>query len=180
MKIIADTPTLYSPQEGNALGITVIPACTIINGTVYRDFEDISIEEFMEKITKRAMFEAIAKAMETGECEFAPEVVIAFCEKEIAALDSKAAKAKERAAAKKAEADVLMEQVKNALTDEFQTIADIAAVVAETNPDATISKTTYRLTKLVETQVAEKAEVSVPTADGKSRKVKAYRLIVEA
>lgn len=55
MKIIADTPTLYSPQEGKDLGITVIPACTIIDGTVYRDFEDISVDEFMEKIDQGAV-----------------------------------------------------------------------------------------------------------------------------
>ena len=55
MKIIADTPTLYSPKEGKDLGITVIPACTIIDGTVYRDFEDISIDEFMKKIEQGAV-----------------------------------------------------------------------------------------------------------------------------
>ncbi len=55
MKIITDTPTLYSPQEGKDLGITVIPASTIIDGTVYRDFEDISTEEFMDKIEQGAV-----------------------------------------------------------------------------------------------------------------------------
>ena len=95
-------------------------------------------------------------------------------------MDSKAAKAKERAAAKKAEADVLMDQVRDALTGEFQTIADIAAAVAEVNPDATVSKTTYRLTQLVEANVAEKTQVSVPAVDGgKTRKVQAYRLIAQ-
>ena len=97
----------------------------------------------MEKITKREMYEAIKATFETGECEYPAEAVIAFCEKEIASLDAKAAKAKERAAAKKAEADVLYDQVKDALTDEFATIADIAAAVAEVNPDATVSKVTY-------------------------------------
>ena len=132
----------------------------------------------MEKITKREMYEAIKATFETGECEYPAEAVIAFCEKEIASLDAKAAKAKERAAAKKAEADVLYDQVKDALTDEFATIADIAAVVAEVNPDATVSKVTYRLTKLVEAGIAEKTEVAVAGAEGgKTRKVKAYRLV---
>ena len=132
----------------------------------------------MEKITKREMFEAIKETFETGECKFDAEVVKAFCDKEIAALDSKAAKAKERAAAKKAEADVLMDQVRDALTGEYATIADIAAAVAEVNADATVSKVTYRLTKLVENQVAEKTDISVPGVDGgKSRKVKAFRLV---
>ena len=135
----------------------------------------------MEKITKREMFEAIKAAFTTGECELTAETVTAFCDKEIAALDAKAAKAKERAAAKKAEADVLYDQVKDALNaDEFQTIADISAVVAEVNADATVSKTTYRLTKLVEAGLAEKTQVSIPAVDGgKARKVQAYRLVAQ-
>ena len=134
----------------------------------------------MEKITKREMFEAIKETFETGACKYDAATVTAFCDKEIASLDSKAAKAKERAAAKKAEADVLMDQVRDALTGEFQTIADIAAAVAEVNADATVSKTTYRLTKLVEANVAEKTQVSIPGTDGgKTRKVQAYRLIQE-
>ena len=132
----------------------------------------------MEKITKREMFEAIKETFETGSCKFEADVVMAFCDKEIASLDAKAAKAKERAAAKKAEADVLMDQVRDALTGEFQTIADIAAAVAEVNADATVSKVTYRLTKLVEAGDAEKTDVSVPGVDGgKARKVKAFRAI---
>ena len=132
----------------------------------------------MEKITKREMFEAIKETFETGECKFDAATVMAFCDKEIASLDAKAAKAKERAAAKKAEADVLMDQVRDALTGEFQTIADIAATVAEVNADATVSKVTYRLTKLVETGDAEKTDVTVPGVDGaKARKVKAFRAV---
>ena len=131
----------------------------------------------MEKITKREMFEAIKETFETGSCKYDAAVVTAFCDKEIASLDSKAAKAKERAAAKKAEADVLMGQVEDALTDEFQVIADIAAAVAGVNPDATVSKVTFRLTKLVESGVAEKTQVTIEkTETTKARKVQAYRL----
>ena len=132
----------------------------------------------MEKITKREMFEAIKETFETGTCKFDAATVMAFCDKEIASLDAKAVKAKERAAAKKAEADVLMDQVRDALTGEFQTIADIAAAVAEVNADATVSKVTYRLTKLVEAGDAEKTDVTVPGVDGaKARKVKAFRAV---
>ena len=133
----------------------------------------------MEKITKREMYEAIKETFETGTCKFDAATVTAFCDKEIAALDAKAAKAKERAAAKKAEADVLMGQVEDALTDEFQVIADIAAAVAEANADATVSKVTYRLGKLVEAGAAEKTQVTIPaTETSKARKVQAYRAIV--
>lgn len=131
----------------------------------------------MEKITKREMFEAIKETFETGSCKYDAATVMAFCDKEIASLDAKAAKAKERAAAKKAEADALMGQVEDALTGEFQTIADIAAAVSAVNADATVSRVTYRLTKLVEAGIAEKTDVSVPGVDGgKARKVKAFRI----
>jgi hypothetical protein len=134
----------------------------------------------MEKITKKEMYAAIKETFETGECKFDADVVIAFCEKEIASLDNKAAKAKERAAAKKAEADVLYDQVADALNaDEFQTIADIAAAVAEVNADATVSKVTYRLTKLVEAGAAEKTDITIPATEGtKARKVKGFRLVL--
>ena len=132
----------------------------------------------MEKITKREMYEAIKETFETGSCKFDAATVVAFCEKEIASLDSKAAKAKERAAAKKAEADGLTDLVAAALTDEFQVIADIAATVAESDADATVSKVTYRLGKLVEAGKAEKTQVTIPATEGsKARKVQAYRAL---
>ena len=133
----------------------------------------------MTKITKREMFEAIKETFETGSCKYDAATVIAFCDKEIDSLDAKAVKAKERAAAKKAEADELMKTVEAALTEEYATIADIAAVVAETDPDATVSKVTDRLTKLVEAGIAEKTDVTVPATEGsKARKVKAFRVVV--
>ena len=132
----------------------------------------------MTKTTKREMYEAIKETFETGSCKFDAATVVAFCEKEIASLDSKAAKAKERAAAKKADGDELTELVASALTDEFKVIADIAAAVAETNADATVSKVTYRLGKLVEAGKAEKTQITIPGGEGvKARKVQAYRAL---
>lgn len=55
MKIIAETTTLYSPKDGKKHGLTIIPSCTIINGEVYRDFEDIDSEEFINKIAEGAV-----------------------------------------------------------------------------------------------------------------------------
>ena len=133
----------------------------------------------MEKLTKKEIYEGIRKYYETGVQELDIDVVVEFCTKEIAALDAKAAKAKERAAAKKAETDELMIQVQDALTDEFQTIADIYAAIEGANADATVSRITYRLSKLVESGLAERTEVTVAGVDGgKSRKVKAFKAIV--
>ena len=134
----------------------------------------------MEKITKREMYEAIKESFETGACKFDAETVIAFCEKEIATLDKRSAKAKETAAAKKAEGDVLMNQVHEALTEEFQTIAEVAAVVVqiEGNEDVTAAKVQSRLTKLVDAGIAVKEQISVPasTEGGKASKRMAYKL----
>ena len=134
----------------------------------------------MEKITKRAMYEAIAEAMETGSCQFAPEAVKEFCMNEIELLDKKAAKAKERAAAKASEGDALTDAVMAVMTtDEFQPIATIAANVAD--EDATVAKVTYRLTQLVKNGTAEKQEITIVGSEGsKSRKVQGYRLVAQA
>ena len=129
----------------------------------------------VEKITKREKYVALVEFLKTVE---ANEMFVELCEGEIVAIDKKAAKAKENAAAKKSEGDELMAQVREALTGEFRVIADIAADVAEVNPDATVSRVTYRLTKLVESGCAEKTDVTVPGVDGgKNRKVKAFRLV---
>ncbi|MBP3701389.1 MAG: DegV family protein [Lachnospiraceae bacterium] len=55
MKIVTDSASLFSPEEGKALGIEVVPACAVINGEVYRDFEDISSEEFLKRIQEGAV-----------------------------------------------------------------------------------------------------------------------------
>ena len=135
----------------------------------------------MEKITKRAMYEALASVAANGGNVFAgiaditDEDLKAFCENEIALLDSKAEKARARAAAKKAEGDELTDVVRSLLTDEYQTIADIAAQIK--GEDVTPAKVSYRLTQLVKNQIAEKAEVSVAGKDGgKARKCCGYKL----
>ena len=55
MKIIADTPCLYTPEEGRSINLSVIPSCTIIDNEVYRDLEDITSEEFLSKISEGAV-----------------------------------------------------------------------------------------------------------------------------
>lgn len=89
--------------------------------------------------------------------------IVAFCNKEIALIDSKAAKAKERAAAKKDEVDELYDAVVAALSDKPITIADMAAKF-NNDEEATRSKIQYRLVKAVRNGVATKVDVTV---DGK-------------
>lgn len=54
MTIITDTSSLYTPEEGRAMGLTVIPSCTIIGSSVYRDHADIDPEAFLRKIKEGA------------------------------------------------------------------------------------------------------------------------------
>lgn len=123
-----------------------------------------------KKITKKMMFEeVIVMAEAAGRTD-----IVEFAEKEIIALDKKAAKAKETAAKKRAESDELMEVVKSLLTDEFQTLGDIAAQIE--GEDITVAKVTARMTKLVKSGCAVKEEVSVEGADGKKHKKMAYKV----
>lgn len=130
----------------------------------------------MDRITKKQMFEGMIAYFNGENVEIENEAFIEFCQDQIADLDKKAAKAKERAAAKKAEGDELTDLVQSVLTDEYQTIADITVVVAETVPDVSASKVTARLTKLFNTGVIEKEQISVEDSEGKKRKCMAYRL----
>lgn len=133
-----------------------------------------------KKITKKEMYEAIKTGCLTGEWSVSDTEVVEFCENEIALLDKKAAKAKERQAAKKAEGDELTEIVKSVLTDEFQVTADIAKAVLEVTGDEnnTVHKISYRLGALVKAGEAESTDVKIPGSEGqKARTIKGYRLL---
>lgn len=131
----------------------------------------------MEKITIRQHFEGLKTMFEGGEYPFTAEQGIEFCEKEIAKLDKKAEKARERAVEKGAATDELAVAIEEALTDELQTIADITATLVDSYRDITVSKVQYRLSKLAKDGKAIKEEKTIePVAEGgKSRKVVAYR-----
>ena len=140
----------------------------------------------MEKMTKRNVYEALINFANGGHMAYTEgdaEVVVtaealaAFAENEIALLDKKAVKAKERAASKRAEGDELTAVVRQVMsTEEFEPIAEIAARIE--GEDVTVAKVTYRLTQLVKTGEAEKQELTIPGAEGqKARKVQGYKLI---
>ena len=133
----------------------------------------------VEKMTKKETFEMIIDLVSGLDVEQV-DTVVEFCEKEIAALDRTAEKAKETAAKKKAENDALLEVVYDALgEDEFETIAAIAKRVAEVEPESTVGKVQYRLTALAKEGRAEKSTIVIPaTEDTKMRKVVGYRKIV--
>lgn len=117
------------------------------------------------KVTKKDRFNELLAI----EAVAANEALVEFINKEIAAIDAKAAKAKERAAEKKADGDALRETVFGVLTTDAQPIDDIVAAIAD--EDVTKAKVTARLTQLVKAEKAVKEEVKVG-----DRKVMAYRL----
>lgn len=55
MKIVTDTSTLYTPEEGNKLGITVLPLCVTVNKKTYREFVDIDSQQFLELIKDKSI-----------------------------------------------------------------------------------------------------------------------------
>ena len=133
-------------------------------------------------MTKKEIYAGIKTYFETNEFVegLSEEVIVEFCEKEIATLDRKAEKSREAAAKRKSEGDALTALVKEALTDELQTIADITVKVAESDPEVTVAKVQYRLNQLAKPEnggVAEKGEIVIEGSEGvKSRKVVAYKL----
>ena len=132
----------------------------------------------MEKITKKQMFEGMVAYFKGEDTAISEAQFIEFCGAQIADLNKKAAKAKERAAAKKAEGDELTDLVYSVMTDEFQTGADIAtAVLAQLgeDTDVTTAKITARITKLVNAEMVVKEQVSVEVEGKKSKKM-AYKL----
>ena len=141
----------------------------------------------MEKMTKRNVYEALINFANGGHMAYTEgdaEVVVtaealaAFAENEIALLDKKAVKAKERAATKRAEGDELTAVVRQVMsTEEFEPIPVIAARIE--SEDATVGKVQYRLRKLVENGEAEKQELTIPGGEGqKARKVQGYKRCV--
>ena len=129
------------------------------------------------KITKRERYQSIMDLCDivTGDVgDIDLEGIIEFCQKEIDALDNRAVKAKERAAAKRAEGDELQAAVLAALTDDFATRQEITDRVE--GDGVTLSKVGYRLTQLVKNGDAIKDEMTVAGEDGKNRCMTVYKL----
>ena len=133
----------------------------------------------MTKITKKEMFALIQETIITGVMPEAidEDAIVEFCDKEIAALDRKAGKAKETAARKRAEGDELTERVAEVLSDELTTIADITELIGD--EAVSKAKVQYRLNQLVKAGRAVKEEMTIES-NGKKRKVMGFALATDA
>ena len=121
----------------------------------------------MTKYTDKEIYTAIVEG--TFE-DLDVDTIVAWAQKKIASITNKAAKAKERATAKKAEGDELNDAVAEAIGAEPVTAQEIADALADEFPEVTKAKVTYRAGQLVKDGVIFK--VQVKTED--NRKVVAY------
>lgn len=55
MRIITDTASLFSPEEGKTVGISVVPTCVIHGDKVYRDYEEMQVDTLLSMIAGGAI-----------------------------------------------------------------------------------------------------------------------------
>lgn len=122
-----------------------------------------------KKITKKDMYNGLIATLTEN---FGDEVqeYVDFLQGEIAALDKRAEKEKERRAAKKAEGDDLKDAIAEAIEAEPKTAEALAEELADEYPEITKAKVTYRASQLVKDGEIYKTQIK--TEDG--RKVVAY------
>ena len=116
-----------------------------------------------KKITKAEVIGVIMEAMADNAD------VVAYCENELALLESKKIKAKERQDKKRAEGDELQAVVASVLTDAPATRDDILASVIEAcgDEELTVGKIQAKLNNLVKFGQASKC--TVKTEEGKTK-----------
>ena len=108
-----------------------------------------------KKLTKKDYYNLIKGIIENTEVE-GKDGLMEFIDKQVAQIEAKAEKAKERAAEKKVVGDELREIVKGALTNEYQTANDITEKIDD--EEVTKAKVVARLTQLVKAGEVEKAD----------------------
>lgn len=122
-----------------------------------------------KKLTKKDYYAMIKEIVVNTKVEGKDEL-IEFIDKQVAQIDAKAEKAKEKAAEKKAIGDELRDTVKSMLTNEYQSVEDI--VIKINDEEITKAKVVARLTQLVNAGEVEKADAK--NADNKT--IKVYKL----
>lgn len=128
-----------------------------------------------KKITKKDYYTMLKEIVEESkdiETEISKEELLEFIDKQVASINAKAEKAKEKAAEKKANGDELREAVQSVLTEEYQTIDNIVSQIE--GEEITKAKITARLTSLVKAGLATKSDLRNEET-GKTQK--AYKLI---
>ena len=122
-----------------------------------------------EKITKAMILETIKAGMADNAD------VVAYCDNELALLDTKAAMAKERAAEKKAAGDELRAVVETILKEatEPMTREMVLGCIEDPDGELTVAKVGNRISQLVKLGLVSKTTVKVEE-DGKTKSKTAY------
>lgn len=100
------------------------------------------------------------------------ETMRSFAEKKIAQLDKRNATARLRAEKKKAEADVLKEQILSVLSEDPMSREDVVYALQDEGIETTIGKVGYRLTAMSKPEDGRvlKQEAVIPGSEGKKAK----------
>lgn len=112
-------------------------------------------------MNRREFMEAVINLCNGGEMVNADEMR-AFCEKELAQVDHRNLKARERQAQRKAEGDALKEAIKGILSAEPIVVPEIVNAINESGEfeDITPSKIVARMTQLAKDEVVVKEKVN--------------------
>ena len=129
------------------------------------------------KHSQKEFYTAIIELVKGNEFDVTAEEIVEFCEGRIAAIDKKAETAKAKAAEKRVKGDELSDAIRDALTNEPKTLAELATAID--GEDVTVAKVQYRVNQLVKNGEASKCKVSVEGEDGKTRDLVAFTLPVE-
>ena len=85
MKIITDTSTLYSPEEGEKLDVIILPLQVSLDGKTYQEFVDMDAPTFVQLLEKKGIPSSsqppIGKTMEALEkCKEEDTLVICMAD----------------------------------------------------------------------------------------------------
>ena len=129
------------------------------------------------RITDKDFYSMIKNlALDTADLPIENELVVAWADKKLGQLEKKKEAAAKRAAEKKSADDPLTHTILEVLTEEFQTIGDIAAQIE--GPDVTVSKISYRLNALskVDNPKVEKGQLQIKEEGSRARRLIGYKL----
>ncbi len=129
------------------------------------------------RITDKDFFTMIHNmALDVAELPIENELVAQWAQKKLDQLEHKKEVARKRAADKRAAGDPLMDAVLAVLTDEFQTLGDIAAQIE--GEDVTVGKISYRLSALAsgDDPKVEKGQIQVKEEGSRARRLVGYKL----
>ena len=100
------------------------------------------------KITNKSRYAAIINVLTGAPSDIETDELVNFCERQIDAIDRKSEKARARAAEQRKVSDELTERIAAMLTDEPQTLGELAAAIGDEDIANVIGALKSRMTML--------------------------------